>query len=94
MLIGDSAVRTSRRTALGRLATASRLPKCLNRLALLVGAQVVSPPRAGSIRAPTQCSMKHATTAVVEAQTRHDGEPRRTPMLKQAPHDAQLDRRH
>ena len=94
MLIGYSAVRTSRRTALGPTRHSKPASKCLNRLELLVGAQVVSPPRAGSIRAPTHCSMKHATTAVVEAQTRHDGEPRRTPMLKQAPHDAQLDRRH
>ena len=53
MLIGYSAVRTSRRTALGPTCHGYSASKCLNRLALRVDAPVVSPPRAGSIRAST-----------------------------------------
>ena len=94
MLIGYSAVRTSRRTALGPTCNSYSASKCLNRLALLVDTPVVSPSSSGLDPCPHEYSMKHATTAVVEAQTRHDGEPRRPPMLKQAPRDAQVDRRH
>ena len=94
MLIGYSAVRTSQRTPLGPTCHSYSASKCLNRLALLVDIPLVCPGLAASIVAPSQSSMKHATTAVVEAQTCHDGEPRRTPMLKQAPRDAQVDRRH
>lgn len=47
MLIGYSAVRTSRRTALGPTCHSYSASKCLNRLALLVDTPVVSPSSSG-----------------------------------------------